>query len=312
METTSVWKMTIKPHPEEGREPFEWCRKRGIVGVGWSYAYEGCSSVPKNPLRRLKRREKGRVPQPVKRLSEEVSTGDFVWLQYKGKYFLCRVKKGEMLYGPEIGRSFLANDIGHARKVAWAEIREDLVPGIVQRALIVQRMLQRIRCSRSEIGMFRVLHRESKKKPGWKPAFNPSRMSRQIKSMNLRAFNAQMTPDDWEDLVALWLQSRGWMLIKSSCFRSKPRFEFRMVRAGSSARTAYIQVKTGARQLRPLEYEEDVGPETIVYLLSTAPEPYPGESVRGVKTLKPSELKTWVSNHPDLIPSTLGLRLSIA
>jgi hypothetical protein len=119
-----------------------------------------------------------------------------------------------------------------------------------------------------------------------------------------------LTPDDYEDAVVGFLQSEGWSLVKSTCFRSKPLFECLMIRPGP--RYARVQVKSGRVQLKPTDYARWVSSSESVFLLSTHPDPYPGEPVEGVHTLACKDVLAWLAHNPWFLPPGLSLRFQVA
>lgn len=314
-----VWKMTIKPSKaHEDRNPFSWCRERGVVGVGWAEAYKGLA-VERSSDSLLGLFQKGwpepkSVPHEIRKLFEEVSAEDIVWLHKDGAFYLCEISDDQCLCGPMIGDDFFENDIGHARRASWIEVPEDLVPGSVQRATIAPRMIQRIKCSEVEIQYFQRIKEVLNRNPAWRPVFDFAGLTRCISELPARQLFAYMSPDDCEDIVAGYLQDQRWLLVKSSCFRSKPRYEFRMVRETNQGEreVAYVQVKSGPNvQLRPDSYAKDCGERRTVFLFSASPDPYPGPSVEGVKTIDHSIIRDWMKEHPTLLPHPLLMRLLV-
>lgn len=313
-----VWKMTIKPEAHGNRDAFSWCRDKGVVGVGWAKPYKGLA-VERCPDSLLGLFQKTwpkakSVPHEIRKLFEVVGAGDIVWLHKDGAFYLCEISDDECLCGPMIGAEFFENDIGHARRASWIEVPEDLVPGSVQRATIAQRMIQRITCSEHDIQYLQRIKEELHRNPMWRPVFDFEGLSCTISALPARQLFAYMSPDDCEDAVAGYLQDQGWLLVKSSCFRSKPRYEFRMVREANQGErdVAYVQVKSGRTvQLRPDSYAKDCGKRRTVFLFSTHQDPYPGPSVEGIKTIDHSDICDWMKKHTSLLSYPLLMRLRI-
>jgi hypothetical protein len=310
--TVKLWKMSIKTGGKRGHEAFEWCRGRGIVGVGWSAGYAGLTEVPAEPLAFLA----GKDPQGVhsaRKVLQDMQPGHFVWLHQRGSYFLCRVQEGDPLVAHQLGDEFLDYNIGHARRARWTQVPEDLVPGKVQRAVISPRMIHKIPASKRLAEYCATLHRFLERDADWRPSPELSAVRIAVTQLPREELVEFISPDDWEDIVAAYLQTQSWILVKSSCFHSKPRFEFRLIREQDGlTKTAYLQVKSGNVPLPPAAYARDVSAQAVVYLFSTHPtDPYPGEPVPGVIPLTYSALHGWMLAHVALLPTPLTAQLSL-
>lgn len=303
----STWKLSIKPAAEDGYKPFNFCRNKSIVGVGWSYVFEGRNIKTKEEsYQALVEKEKW-VPRPVERLLDEVKAGDFMWLHQDGGYFLCRIKDDLTILGPEINEEFQKYDLGHARNAEWVQVPELLVPGRVQRSTIVSRTIQWMDCSDQQENYFRHIHERLSKDPTWFPHIDEEQIGRFLSDAPFDQVSDFLTPDDYEDLVAAFLQSKGWTLVKSTYFRTKPVFEFLMLRPGP--RYGHVQVKSGGVQLCPSDYAKWVKTNELVFLFSTHPDPYPGPAIDGVYPLDAREVVSWASVNTWVL--SLGLKVQI-
>ena len=309
----TVWKLTIKPDAAPGRDAFAWCRARGLVGVGWSHVYPEPESGPKKTLDEFQRfSDGGALPPAVRTLAHDVQVGDFVWLHRHGRFYLCRISSAHLLVGLEIGPEFRAHDVGHAREAAWVEVPSECVPGNVERALIVSRMIQRIRCSTVFVAYFEHLHRQLDSDPGWRPELGDDDVRALIRSTSLEDLAALLCPDDWEDVLAGYLQSLGWTLVKSSCFRSKPKYEFRMLRSAPHREIGLVQAKSGAVTLQPTEYAADAAGGAKIFLFAVAGIRTEGCLPSGVSVVSIEALIEWMAGHPALLTDDVRLRLSLS
>jgi len=225
-------------------------------------------------------------------------------------YFLCRVRDEDAVLGPSITPDFLHHDFGHARNADWVTVSELLVPGRVQRSIIAQRTIQRIRCSELQESYFAYIHSELLKHPNsdFIPNVDENGLAEQIAAISPAGFGDILGPDDYEDLVAAFLQAQGWTLIRSTYFKAKPTFEFMVVRPGPEY--GHVQVKCGNVQLRPSEYERFTSHNECVFLLSTHPDPYPGPSVDHHHGLNSAEVLQWARRNTwALLP---GVKIQLA
>lgn len=292
-----VWKLSIKPESNTEFSPFEICQKKNLIGIGWSRAFqkvhpqsdqEAESLVIQYPEWKLKV-----LPGVVRAFAKELKDGDFVWIHQKGKYFLCRVNDSKLIYGRDIDDNFIDLDLGHARNADWIEITDDLVSGTVQRGVIARKTFQRINLDKLEQKYCEQLYVNLKSNAHWKPFIDFSKLSIAIANNPAEKILPILSPDDLEDIIAFYLQEKAWRLIKSTCFRSKPEFEFSMIDSGGNF--ARVQVKSSSNdQLRPIDYQKFTKDGSKVFLFSIAKDPYPGEPVDRVIPISHTDIYNWI------------------
>ena len=306
----NTWKLSIKPDSEFGFDAFKLCRQKSLLGVGWSAAYLESQPNTLEEAKSLVTNRFGEWPYAVRKLLEEVNCGDHVWLHQQGDYYLCRARK-EIVMGSEIDEQFSSFDLGHARKAEWVKVPEIFVSGAVQRGTIAQRMIQRIYISSKENACNDIIFERLSVKPDWRPEVDQEALSNKLKEIGMFELFAIMTPDEVEDMVAMYLQDEGWRLIKSTCFRSKPTFEFSMVNKRSEV--CSVQVKSGKYPdpLSPEEYKKFTSDKTQIVLFSTNPNSYPGESKERVRCLAHEVIFSWLVNNIWSMTESLKLKLWI-
>jgi len=304
----STWKLSINPDSESGFNPFDLCKDKSLLGVGWSGAYEDAQALTLSKAKELVKQKFSSWPYALKKLLEEVKGGDHVWLHQQGSYYLCRAKD-EIVFGDAIDKQFIDFDLGHARKADWVKVPEIFVSGVVQRGTIAQRMIQRIYLSESERKCHEVIFDKLSQNGNWVPDISEPLLIRTLSRLHAQDLYSIMTPDEIEDLVSAYLQSEGWFLVKSTCFRSKPKFEFSMINRRSQ--TCYVQVKSGKNPdpLPPISYEEFASTNKTIVLFSTSPKPYPGEGVKNIICLSQERLFTWLLENTWSMTTPLKLKL---
>jgi hypothetical protein len=293
MTQINTWKFTIKPASEKGFNAFQFCKEHSYIGLGWSKAYaeQKPNNYDEGVFLLMKKYKK--IPFQVKHLVKSVKENDHLWIHKEGKYYLCIAGK-EILYGSDISNDFLKYDLGHIRKVEWLEVPEIFVSGSIQRGTIAQRMIQRIKISNEEQEYSIFLSKKLTKNPEWKPVINSIKLQESLKLINMYQLFSMMSPDDLEDIVSFYLQSKEWKLTKSTCFRSKPFFEFSMLNKKNEA--CYVQVKSGnnPEKLPPTKYKNHVTDNSFIYLFSTNKDAYCGENVERVIPILHKELIEWL------------------
>lgn len=306
----ATWKLSIKPDNEKGFDPFKLCRNKSLLGVGWAGAYKEKQAKNIDEAKVLVKAEYDDWPYPIKYLLEDVKNGDHIWLHQNGTYYLCKATD-EIVLGEDIDRDFMSYDLGHARKAKWIIVPEIYVSGSIQRGTIAQRMIQRITISEKEQEFHEILFNNLSTNPEWKPDIKVSILEDKISEMGILDLFALMSPDDVEDVVSAYLQNQGWVLIKSTCFRSKPVFEFTMQKKDHE--TCHVQVKSGhyPDPLPPEKYSTYVTQEKTIYLFSTNQNPYPGITVNGVKPIMQNDIFTWIQKNIWALTTPLKQRLWI-
>jgi len=305
----NTWKLTIKPESSKEYDSFDICEKKSLLGVGWSIAYTEKQASNIDEAKELVKEKFGKWPSAIKYLLEDVKEGDHVWIHQKGKYYLCKAKD-EILFGKSIHKDFLSYDLGHARKAEWIKIPEEYVSGTIQRGTIAQRMIQKISISEKEQEVHNKIFNELSRNSEWQPVIDEDELSSRISKIQVDDLFPLMSPkDDFEDVISAYLQSQGWVLIKSTCFRSKPEFEFSML--NKKNKVCRVQVKSGKHPncLRPSDYSQFVSNKNIIFLFSTHKNPYPGESINGIYTITHNEIYDWVAKNVWSLTMPLKLRL---
>jgi len=274
----------------------------------WSYIFAKKTITSKQEsYDALVKLERG-IPGAIWTLLDEVQVEDFIWLQKYGSFFLCKITDSECVLGPQIADDFVRNDLGHARRAAWVKVSELFVPGRVQRSVIAQRTIQRINCSEVQQQYCGYIHGELSRNPDFLPNADDEEVGKGLLSISPAEFADLLGPDDYEDVVAAFLQAKGWTLIRSSHFKSKPTFEFIMARSGPEY--AHVQVKCYV-PLRPSRYKEFTSMTERVFLFSTATDPYPGEPVDRVATLSAKEVLEWAGRNTWALLPGVKLQLSL-
>lgn len=304
----NTWKLSIKPDSQSGYDPFKLCKDKSLLGVGWSGAYENEQALNLAEAKRLVESRYKQWPYAVRKLIEDVKEGDHVWLHQQGHYYLCRANK-EIVLGSAIDKQFLNFDLGHARKADWVKVPEIFVSGVVQRGTIAQRIIQKINITSKERNCHELLFDKLANNPNWLPTIDKTLLTKKIAQLGMNELFSIMTPDEIEDTVSAYLQTDGWILVKSTCFRSKPTFEFSMINRKSE--TCYVQIKSGKNpdRLLPSPYEKYVADKKFIFLFSTNPNAYQNEIFDSITCLAHNDIFTWLIDNLWSMTESLKLKL---
>lgn len=304
-----TWKFSIKPDSDDGFDAFAKCKELGLVGIGWSHGYEEHQPSDYEEAKVLIKKQWGKSEiNEIKKLFFEIQPGDHLWMQKDGHYYLC-IAGAKKYIGREICEDFRRYDLGHAIDAKWLKVPDELVCGSIQRGIIAQRMIQKINLSYAEIDMSQHIANKLQENQNWFPKFNMSLLKEMIETIDEQSLFGIMSPDDVEDIVASKLQTEGWILIKSTCFRSKPKFEFSMT--NREGNTGLVQVKSGYQpvNLPPRNYKEYLNEGNKIFLFTTHPDPYPGEKIQNIQCISKKDLIEWIKNHCPVLSPTIKLKL---
>jgi hypothetical protein len=291
---TTVWRIKMN----SGRPGVDWdaakehARDRGVVGVGW-----GPSGVPDgapidNVLAAVEA-TKGwspTGPRMIRRLAEHVAIGDLIWTRDGlGGYWLGRVE------GPwrfDASPDAYVWDLNNVRDCRWAPepFRDYDIPGAVVRNFVgtgdtLRRILQRTACRVTEMLWDRV------KDPCVpSPVFTAT-----------EALADLMDPTDVEDVVLLWLQAQGWLLLPSSRMRDTPVYEaaFRHLDDGA---LAVLSVKSGDSAPVPVEQLRAAAGEARAFAFSTHKRFTTTPAAYDITEISTENLADFMARRPELLP----------
>lgn len=315
MVTGKTWKLSIKPESKNGYSPFDFCKDHGFIGIGWHHAYpqpDGTHLVPESAKQALAIMHafpdwKGHSLRVAHAFLEQVKPGDHVWVHQGKAYWLCVVGEG-LLFGSQISSDYQKYDLGQARPARWIEIETPLINGSVQRGCIAPITLQSITTTLREWESYQFLHSKRVEDKNWQPSISHDELLAWLEPEYREELLSILTPDDVEDLVAYHLQSEGWMIRKSTCFRSNPTFEFEL--RSRDGQRAFVQVKTGQVSLDASSYlkEADRG---IVFLCAAQGQVRNEGSHPNIRVIEFEHLVRWIGKNPWSLGDNIRLRLAL-
>jgi hypothetical protein len=114
-----------------------------------------------------------------------------------------------------------------------------------------------------------------------------------------------LDPIDVEDLVLLYLQQQGWLLIPSSRMHDTPMYEAAL-RHIDSGQLAVVSVKSGASNPVPIPELAQAAGGAKPYAYSTHDRYAAPPSEHGVIAIKREELVGFIAAHPELLPPRIA------
>lgn len=274
------------------KDSFDYCLKNEILGVGWQI---NSTKTPASWDAYLKEAEQIhdnlQVPKYIKRW---VSAGDLVWTRdADGKYYLAKVKSGwEYWIGPDATEKDI--DLANIFKVTFVPVSLDAVPGKVVACFRPSRTIQEI-SSAPAIEYTKFLWNKLS-------GSNDYEVDTKVAS-DIFEF---LDDEEMEDVVFLYMQSKGWFIVPNSRKKDTMSYEFYAVNPQTGER-AVSQVKTGSVQLDQDEY---ANLRETVFLFQSQ-ENYAGSSHQNVRCLERRELLEFMNSSYAWLPSSLQQKLEI-
>lgn len=295
----NVWRAKINSGRASGSfwdEAKQYCREAGVVGVGWGRPNveleegatldEVLTEIAKNPEWR-----KAGVAT-VRRLATQVEDGDLVWTRDRlGNYWLGKIE-GRWWF--DVSDAATRWDLNNVRPCRWLDspMRDYEVPGGVVRSFVgagssFRRVGQGPACEMSRL----IYEAGTGTSP---PAMGAEEIIRGL-----------LDPTDVEDLVLLFLQADGWLLLPSTRMHDTPLYEaaFRHLDDG---RVAVVSVKSGDSAEVPIADLAAADPTAEIYVFSTdGLYSHPPHDF-GVHEIRREQLVDFMGRHPELMPPRIG------
>ena len=290
-----LFRIHIRPHggTDDMHATFQHCLKHGLLGVGWRVD-DFTQTTEWEVYEQAARHVHDDLQQPIY-IYDNVEPGDLVWTRDPdGQYYLARVTSGWEYWTSDESRENDI-DIGNVFRCEFGEVALDQVPGKVVSSFGARgRSIQKIDDSSA-----RVYSRHM-----WNLY-----VGRCVYEVDLSKFPdifTMLDPEETEDLVFLYLQSRGWYVVPNSRKGNTLRFEF-MLAHSETGEKALTQVKTGNVWLNVDSYATH--PWHIFLFQSN--EHYDGQRPDNVTCISRDELATFLETNVRLFPQAFRTKLEM-
>ena len=304
----NIWRLTIAPDSAPGADPLDFCRRKGIVGIGWGQYSE-------EDLRADKIKSKT-AKSGLRIFYDRMEKNDHVWLynDQSCQYYIALItsEKAE----PKEGETWDHFDIHHIREAEWSsEIPPEYVPGAIKRRFTSPGTTGRMKVSSTWNEYSRLLRDYSEKEnlPGTDDLSNPAEYLQKIEPNQLADV---LAPEELEDAVAFYLQvEENWKLIKSSAYAEQQAVECQFQRlADGGAETAYMQVKSGEDEVDFHKLKTFYRKDNHYLYCYPPPDRYKEEfhESRGAVGIEPALLHDFLTANAELLPLPVLLKLQLA
>jgi hypothetical protein len=250
--TTQIWRINLKPAAQKGADPVAFCLEKGIIGFGWSVHPEEPMELSSYlQIARKKFGNKGWVTATNN--MRRMRIGDLCWTRNKkGIYYLGRIT-GDWCYAS--GSEYEQNNVVNIRSCEWIKAGTDsVVPGVVKANFRVPNTLSSVRDDARIYSEFL-----------FNSAFNGD--PHYVPTGKIDSFFDLLDDADCEDLIGIYMQHLGYVLIPSSCKKGTIGVEWE-AHHKETGQKAVSQVKTGHSTLNPFGYEDYTCDGIKVFLFS--------------------------------------------
>jgi hypothetical protein len=288
----NLFRLHIRPKGGLGdpKTSFTYCLKNSCLGLGWAVNSSNRRTLDWPTYFELAKEENG-----IKELSrviffkENVKVNDLIWTRDEvGGYYLARVVSDwQYLHTQDAFDADILNIVScDLRKVE----NIDDVPGKVIACFRPTRTIQRIK-DETSVSYSQFL---------WNDLSASSQYKIETKNTSQNLFSL-LTSEQCEDIVFIFLQTLGWIVVPSSRKINTMNYEYYLIHR-ETKRRAKVQVKTGNTGLNADEWKD---PNQSVFLFQ-ANGNYLGTATNDVILLSPQTLEQFARENPLLLPANIN------
>ncbi len=294
-----VFRIHIRPTGGEAdpEATFHYCLENGLLGVGWRIYSES------NPLIRTKNwneyyKKASAIHDNLnicKYIYNRVRKDDLVWTRSPGtpQYYLARVTSGWEYWTSQKGID-QDIDIANVFRCNFQKVDLDEVPGKIVACFRAPRTIQAIADGRA-IAYSKYLWNTRSKNRAY-----------EVDESEYSDIFMMLDDEETEDLLFLYLQSKGWWIVPNSRKADTMSFEF-LVANPKSGEKAVTQVKTGEVVLDIGEYR--LLPYKVFLFQSN--ERYEGATADNVICIRREEMFQFLEKHIALFPRSFQRKLEM-
>jgi hypothetical protein len=288
--TPELFRIHIRPSggADDASVSFEYCLREQVLGLGWQVEFPPGSARSWDTYESLALQKfKASDLSRVRFLHDNLQPNDLIWTRDpRGRYYLARALSSWEYH--EAAGSAEADVVNVVRCRILPVEQVDDVPGEVVNCFRPNRAIQGIRKS-TAVSYSQLL-------------WNRLSCSNEYEAArgSLADLFSFLGAEAVEDVLFIYLQRLGWLVIPHSRKADTMSFEFILIHAESKKR-AVVQVKTG---WTPLNREEWKNLTEEVFLFQTNGA-YSGADTPRVTCLNPDHIRSFVVENLDIMPKAV-------
>lgn len=280
-----VFRIHIRPQggSADMRTTFDYCKREGVLGVGWRTSSD--QNTKNWDVYYQEASKEHDNLQGCKYIHKWVSPGDLVWTRDpSGHYYLARVLSGWEYWTTEESRR-LDIDIANIFRCEIKSVLIDEVPGKIIACFRATRTIQEIADEKAQEYSRHLWNVMS------------GQEIYQIDNAKFSDVFMMLDAEETEDLVFLYLQSKGWYVVPHSRKGDTMTFEYLCVNP-VNGQVAGTQVKTGNT---PLNRDDYIQFPYKVFLFQ-ANDIYSGSGADNIETIPRQELAEFLDKAIQWLP----------
>lgn len=301
-EPTYIYRIHIRPQggSANAHATFQYCLDQEVLGVGWRVSGNLTTAVPEEYLQLAKDEhpEPGALNQ-VAYMQRWIKPNDLAWTRdADGNYYLARATSRWLYLTTERSRvgSDANVDIGNVFRCEILKVQDTTeVPGKVIASFRPTRTIQEIQ-SPTVAEYTKHLWNKLSGAPVY-----------EIDRARFTNIFALLDAEEAEDLVFLYLQTKGMYVLPNSRKGDTMAYEFLAIDAKPPHSTFKTQVKTGHTEINTDDYAEDGS----AWFLFQAENLYRGQSYPHVTTISPQEMLDFMNTAKAWLPKAIRYKLQI-
>jgi hypothetical protein len=280
-----LWRLHIRPDDVPPMKALAYCHERKLIGLGWRVDRADGETVTRDLYFQRAKAKYGKMPLAPAYFIDRPAIGDLVWLRNLiGIYSLARINKAWQYQDDEAA---LAVDMINVRCATIRDVGPaDAVPGKVRACFIPPIAFQAITDRDCEIFSRHLFARLAGESPP----------DERLEGGDLLTFLGHR---DLEDLVLMYLQLEGWVMIPNTRKPDTIGTEWVLMHRDTEER-AFVQIKSGNTHLDARAY----GGEHRWFLFA-ASQAFGPEIPLNVVAISRAEIEAFVRNKPAFLPKAV-------
>ena len=289
-----VYRIHIRPESAITENPFDFCKEKNILGIGWRLDEKNLEKLKKeNNFENYKKLvleqyNKDNGLKKVINCYSEIEEDDLIWARDRDNIFYkCRVTD-KWQYSYEYAND--VNDIFSYFPVEYVKVGTvEEVPGKVVNSFRPNATLQRIHGK----SIFEMT----------KKIYNRKLGNKSYKVEKIEDFLNFLLAEDVEEIISLYLQlEKNYLIYTSTNKIDTAKYEFVMTSKDGKEK-CYTQVKTGNEILVPEDYVNLTENNNKVYLFTLGG--YKGKDVNNVVCLKKDKILDFILKNKEILPNRI-------
>ena len=289
-----VYRIHIRPESAVTQNPFDFCKKNNILGIGWRLdeknleKFKEESNFENYKKLVLEQYNKDNGLKKVINCYSEIEEDDLIWARDRDNiFYICRVTN-KWQYSYEHAND--VNDIFSYFPVEYVRVGTiEEVPGKVVNSFRPNATLQRIHGK----SIFEMT----------KKIYNRKLGNKSYRVEEIEDFLNFLLAEDVEEIISLYLQlEKNYLIYTSTNKIDTAKYEFVMTSKDGKEK-CYTQVKTGNEILVPEDYVNLTENNNKVYLFTLGG--YKGKDIDNVVCLTKDEILDFILKNKEILPSRI-------